>query len=95
MNIPYLAFGLELLNVLFYFAGFVALAVFLSRLLFCRGMVCASARADAVISSFEFALWGVTTFLMVKDIMRGGMRKPGVGGAAFRGPNMQEKPIDA
>lgn len=92
MSIPYVALALEVLNTLFYFAAFVAMSVFLSKLLFCRGMVCASARASAVTGAFEFSLWAATTALLAREIMRGGARKPGVRtGATFRGPAMQEK----
>jgi hypothetical protein len=62
--------------VLFWFVGFVALAVFLSRLLFCQGSICHAARAGAVFSSFQFALWSVTTFLMSEDLLRLGFHKP-------------------
>lgn len=67
-------------NVLFYFAGFVALAVFLSKLLFCRGAVCGSARAATAFGAFEFVLWGVTAAFTVKDAVKGGfsgIRLPG------------------
>jgi hypothetical protein len=82
---PYGAFVLELLNVLFYFAGFIALAVFLSSLLFCRGSVCGSARASTVFAATEFALWGMTAVLMAKDVFKLGFRKP-----AAVGPQMKE-----
>jgi len=62
------------LNTLFYFAGFIALSVFLSKLLFCRGSVCAAARADAVFASFSFLLWTATTALLVLDVFKGGFR---------------------
>lgn len=50
---PYAHFAFEVVNMLFYFAGFVALATFLGKLLFCRGSVCAAARADAVFAAFS------------------------------------------
>jgi hypothetical protein len=68
--------ALEVLNVLFYFAGFIALAVFLSQLLFCRGSVCAAARADTVFASASFLLWVGSTYLMAKDVFKLGFRKP-------------------
>lgn len=38
-------------------AGFIALSVFLSRLLFCHGPVCAAARTDAVFAALSYAVW--------------------------------------
>lgn len=69
---PWAVVAVELLNVVFYFSGFIALAVFLSRLLFCRGAVCGAARADTVFGAFSFVLWGVTAGLMAKDMAKGG-----------------------
>ncbi|WYZ37580.1 hypothetical protein EsH8_II_001086 [Colletotrichum jinshuiense] len=84
---PWAAVGFELLNVLFYFAGFIALAVFLSKLLFCRGAVCSAARADTVFAAFQFCLWTGTSLLMVKDVFKTGFRKPSVSGPP---PQMKE-----
>ncbi|KAJ0124910.1 hypothetical protein J7T55_006253 [Diaporthe amygdali] len=69
---PWAVLALEVTNVLFYFAGFVALAVFLTHLLFCRGAVCGSARAATVFSSFNFVLWTATAALTIKDALKGG-----------------------
>ena len=69
---PWAVLALEVTNVLFYFAGFVALAVFLTHLLFCRGAVCGSARAATVFSSFNFVLWSATAALTIKDALKGG-----------------------
>lgn len=70
---PYLHLAFEVLNVLFYFAGFVALAVFLGKLLFCRGSVCAAARADAVFAAFSWILWTGTTTILALEIFKGGI----------------------
>lgn len=78
--------------MLFYFAGFVALAVFLSKLLFCRGAVCGSARAATAFSAFEFILWAATSFFTIKDATKGGfsgIRLPGRGGASRAQASMQ------
>ncbi|KAF8857923.1 hypothetical protein BDZ45DRAFT_569572, partial [Acephala macrosclerotiorum] len=40
-----------------FMAGFIALLVFLSRLLFCHGPVCVAARADAVFAALSYAVW--------------------------------------
>ncbi|KUI73994.1 hypothetical protein VM1G_09378 [Cytospora mali] len=70
---PWAVLALEVTNVIFYFAGFVALAVFLDNLLFCRGAVCGSARASAVFAAFNFALWGATAGLAIKNALGGGL----------------------
>ena len=78
--------------MLFYFAGFVALAVFLTHLLFCRGAVCGSARAATVFSSFNFLLWTATAALTIKDALKGGFAglRMGRGGAGQGGVAMQQ-----
>jgi hypothetical protein len=70
---PFAHLAFEVLNLLFYFAGFVALAVFLSKLLFCRGSVCAAARADAVFAAFSWILWTGTTTILALEIFKGGV----------------------
>ncbi|OHF02424.1 hypothetical protein CORC01_02119 [Colletotrichum orchidophilum] len=89
---PWGAVAFELLNVLFYFAGFIALAVFLSKLLFCRGTVCAAARADTVLAALEFSLWAGTSLLMIKDVFKTGFRKPSAAGPP---PQMKESAREA
>ncbi|KHJ35441.1 hypothetical protein EV44_g0402 [Erysiphe necator] len=64
------------MNVLFYFAGFIALSTFISKLLFCRGSVCSAARADAVFAAFSWALWTGSTALLALEIF-----KVGIGGS--------------
>jgi len=73
---PWVAVVFETSATLFWFAGFVALAVFLSQLLFCRGPVCAAAKATAAAGGFEFALWLSTTVLTAKDVFKLGFRRP-------------------
>lgn len=93
--------------MLFHFAGFVALAVFLTKLLFCRGTVCGSARAMTVFGAFEFALWGVTAALTIKDALKGGFSGFSFPGRArgasqgnmhfpgYKGPQMKEAAMAA
>jgi len=71
---PYIHFAFELLNVQFYFAGFIALAVFLGKLLFCRGSVCYAARADAVFAAFSWLLWMGSTTILAMEIFKNGFR---------------------
>ncbi|KAL2019439.1 hypothetical protein VTK56DRAFT_9644 [Thermocarpiscus australiensis] len=79
---PYVAFGVEVTNVLFWFAGFVALSVFLSKLLFCRGSVCHAARADVAFASFAFALWTASAVLLGRDLFKAGVRSRPSGAGA-------------
>ena len=73
--------------MLFWFAGFIAQAVFLSSLLFCRGSVCAAAQASTVFSAFSFLVWCATIFFAAKSFMsQGGFRKPAAAGAAGPAP---------
>jgi len=65
---PIAHFVVQLLNTLFYFAGFVALAVFLSKLLFCRGTVCVAARADAAFAAFSWVIWTITTVSLALEV---------------------------
>lgn len=75
MSHPIVAMALEVLNALFYFAGFIALAVFMSRLLFCRGSVCGAAQASVAFGAFEFALWTASAVFMGKDVCKQGLLK--------------------
>ncbi|OBT98218.1 hypothetical protein VE01_03837 [Pseudogymnoascus verrucosus] len=77
---PYASFALESLTTIFHLSGFIALAVFLSKLLFCRGSVCNAARADVGAASFGFVLWVVSTATVGMEIFKGGFRRAGAGG---------------
>jgi hypothetical protein len=94
----HLTLPIELANALFYISGFLALCVFLSRLLFCRGPPCHAAQADAAFASFSFARGAgaaVSTVLVVVKARRwggcGGLghvgtgAMPGVGGGMGMG----------
>lgn len=91
---PLAMVGIEVANALFYFAGFIALSVFISKLLFCRGRVCGSARADVAFGAFEFLIWVGTAFFAVRDLMKGGFNmrlgRRGGGQAPPVGPQMKE-----
>ncbi|KAI5863409.1 membrane-associating domain-containing protein [Durotheca rogersii] len=77
---PLASFGLEAVNALFHFSAFVALAVFMSRLLFCRGSVCSSAQASVAFGAVEFLLWTASAAIAAREAFRGGLsfrRRPG------------------
>jgi len=71
---PYAHFALEIVNVIFYLSGFIALAVFLSKLLYCRGSVCASARTSSIVAAISCVTWVLTTILLGIEIFKGGFR---------------------
>lgn len=59
------------------------MAAFMARLEFCRGAICAAAKAATVAGAASFALWTGTTVLMAKDVFKGGMRRTGSGRQAM------------
>ncbi|KAK5118583.1 hypothetical protein LTR85_008048 [Meristemomyces frigidus] len=61
--------GVEALTMIFWFAGFIALAVFLSDRV-CFGHVCSAAKAAAVFGAFEWALFAGTTTMAVLHVLR-------------------------
>ncbi|KAF3070549.1 hypothetical protein GL218_00117 [Daldinia childiae] len=69
---PLAAFGLATSNALFHFAGFIALSVFMSKLLFCRGSVCGSAQASIAFGAMEFLLWAAFAIFAGKEVVQGG-----------------------
>lgn len=71
---PYAHLAFEIVTTIFFFAGFVALSVFLAKLLFCRGSVCAAARASAVFGAFSFVTWAVSAAVLGFEMFKGGFR---------------------
>ncbi|KAF1844668.1 uncharacterized protein K460DRAFT_365611 [Cucurbitaria berberidis CBS 394.84] len=63
--------GLEALTMLFWFGGFIALAVFL-RDRICFGMVCDVARAGTAVSAVNWVAWTVTFVFGVIGVVKGG-----------------------
>lgn len=51
-------------------AGFIALSVFLSKLMFCHGTICVATRADAVFAAFSYAIWAASATISGIDISR-------------------------
>lgn len=77
MASPYAFIAIEFANAVVWFASAISLAVFLSRLLFCRGSVCAAAQADAVFGFVNLLAWFGTFIPLSMDLFKGGLRKPG------------------
>ena len=76
MSHPWEFVFIEFTNVVFWFGSGTSLSVFLSRLLFCRGSVCAAARVDAVFAFVLFGAWLGTFIPLVLDVFKSGFRKP-------------------
>ncbi|KAH0361535.1 hypothetical protein KCU65_g8678, partial [Aureobasidium melanogenum] len=76
---PWIICGVESLTMLFWFAGFIAAAVYLSDLITCAGKACSSAKAATVFAAFEWVLFAVTTALAVMAVLGRGR--------ATKGPN--------
>ncbi|KAI0137350.1 membrane-associating domain-containing protein [Xylariales sp. AK1849] len=89
---PMASLGVEASNVLFYFAGFIALSVFISKLLFCRGTVCGAARADVAFGAIEFLVWTASAIFTAREVFKGGFnfRRQGGRQAPLVGPQMKE-----
>ncbi|KEY69662.1 hypothetical protein S7711_03146 [Stachybotrys chartarum IBT 7711] len=81
---PFASLFVEGTNALFYFAGMIAWAVFLSRLSFCNGTICGVARAAAVVAAVEFVAWVATTAMLAKELFKGGLRGSGTLPAPMR-----------
>ncbi|SPQ27305.1 ad09652d-4cbd-459c-aa10-f0f23cd27e33 [Thermothielavioides terrestris] len=94
----YISAAFDATNVLFWFAGAIALGVFLERLFFCRGDVCRAAQADVAFAVFSFVLWSASALLTGWDVLRarrrggssGGGGGGNVGGGAVPMPVVKE-----
>ncbi|RYO84710.1 hypothetical protein DL766_003419 [Monosporascus sp. MC13-8B] len=65
------ALCLECINALFYLFGFVYLAAFISRLLFCWGSVCGAARGGVAFGALGFLFWVASAALAAREVIRG------------------------
>lgn len=61
--------GVEGLSVVFWFAGFVAIAAWLGDQQVCYGTVCGCARATAVFGAFSWIAWTISFILVIKAIL--------------------------
>jgi len=66
---------LEFTNVIFWVGSGMSLTVFLSRLLFCRGSVCAAAQADAAFAFLLMGAWMSTFIPLAMDVFKGVARR--------------------
>ncbi len=66
---PYVTLAFEGTNTALYFGGFIAYAVFLGTLKFCRGTVCLAGRAESVVAAAAFCAWIASTILTAKTII--------------------------
>ncbi|KAF4448858.1 membrane-associating protein [Fusarium austroafricanum] len=72
----YAAIIVESVNAALYFAGFIAIAVFIGGLKMCMGTVCSCARADAVVAAGQFTVWITTTAFTAKDLFKKAFQEP-------------------
>ncbi|KAJ2996823.1 hypothetical protein NUW58_g844 [Xylaria curta] len=89
---PYSALSLEFGNALFYFAGFIALSTFMSRLHFCTGSICSAAQADVAFGILEFLLWFASTSVAARDVFKKRVRLPNNTQAPLGAASMKEAP---
>ncbi|KAF2734861.1 hypothetical protein EJ04DRAFT_227638 [Polyplosphaeria fusca] len=68
----------EALTMLYWFGGFIALAVFLSDRI-CFGTVCSVAKAGTAIAAFEWVAFAVTAVFSVLRVVKGGRKSGGTG----------------
>ncbi|MCJ1477344.1 hypothetical protein MMC13_006015 [Lambiella insularis] len=66
----YAILAVDALTMIFWFAGFLALAVFISALSLCTGSVCYSARAATAFASLNWAISVATTSLAAMHVWR-------------------------
>ncbi|KAL7808341.1 hypothetical protein V8C44DRAFT_336103 [Trichoderma aethiopicum] len=72
---PTASLCVEVANCIFFFTGFIAVAVCLGDLAFCNGSVCMAGRCLAVLAAAQFSLWmGSAVFAAKKGRVRGGRR---------------------
>ncbi|KAH8129988.1 hypothetical protein ACSS6W_005604 [Trichoderma asperelloides] len=72
---PMLSLGIEVINCIIYFSGFIAVAICLGDLAFCNGSVCMAGRGAAVLAAVQFSLWMFSAILAAKEIFQGGGRQ--------------------
>ncbi|MCJ1366858.1 hypothetical protein MMC16_005988 [Acarospora aff. strigata] len=66
----YAILAVEALTMIFWFAGFIALAVWLGRLIICSGNACRSSRAACVFAAFEWLMFAGTFALAMMHVLR-------------------------
>ncbi|EHK16004.1 uncharacterized protein TRIVIDRAFT_39899 [Trichoderma virens Gv29-8] len=69
---PMVSLIIEAINCIFYFAGFIAVAVCLGDLAFCDGSVCMAGRGTAVLAAAQFSLWMGSAIIAAKAIFKDG-----------------------
>ncbi|PHH74369.1 hypothetical protein CDD82_4962 [Ophiocordyceps australis] len=72
----YAIFTLEVLNALFFFAGFIAYSIFIGNLSMCQGIVCGASRVDTVVAAAAFCAWVASAALTGIYLLRSPPRRP-------------------
>ncbi|BDD59154.1 hypothetical protein MPDQ_001986 [Monascus purpureus] len=68
--------AVEAVTMVFWFAGFIALGAWLPSPSFCKGDLCNSLQAATVFGSFEWALFAVTTGVVIYNFRRNSKPAP-------------------
>lgn len=93
---PLASLAVETTNTVFYFVGFIVLAVYLTRLVYCYGSVCAAGRAMSVVAAVQFTSWIATTILLAKTLFKGGLPADfDVAPRGSRAPRPQQRQSDS
>ncbi|KAJ5238709.1 hypothetical protein N7468_003328 [Penicillium chermesinum] len=66
---PFVVLGVEVVTMIFWFAGFIALGAQLPPPAACVWSTCHALQAATVFASFEWALFAVTNFFAVLDVL--------------------------
>ncbi|KAL2061043.1 hypothetical protein VTL71DRAFT_9095 [Oculimacula yallundae] len=70
----YLTLAVQALNSGFYMGGFIALSVFLGKLMYCQGSICSAAKADAVLGACSYVAWVASTTMQGIQMSRFGKK---------------------
>lgn len=66
----YAVLAVEIVTMIFWFAGFIALGALLPPPRWCHGSVCSSLQAATVFGAFEWLLFAITTAFTVRLVMQ-------------------------
>ncbi|OKL57219.1 hypothetical protein UA08_07682 [Talaromyces atroroseus] len=74
----YIVLAAEIVTMIFWFAGFIALGAFLPPPRACHGGVCSSLQAATVFASFEWLLFAITTGFTIRLALQSSSGSTGV-----------------
>ncbi|KAJ5145681.1 uncharacterized protein N7515_000245 [Penicillium bovifimosum] len=65
----YVVPAVEVITMIFWFAGFIAMGALLPRPRLCHSSVCSSLQAATVFGAIEWVLFAVTSYFAIVDVM--------------------------